>query len=219
MRYTENKNKEDVLSQRGWEKASKVLELLQSGKKFKALTNIENDDLFIDYHEIHIIKKIGQGAFALVYLAEYKGKQVAVKVLKHEHLEHVTEVKLFLDEVKIMKKLNHKNVIELIGMGGLRDDQTGKYMELFVVVELLRGGSMRQLVQQQMIIIRRHLYSLEQALKWCRDISSALQYLHNAKPKVVCLCYGAQYLFFFQCYCLIDALLYFCLSCSWFTAM
>lgn len=174
----------DVLSRKGWGKASKVISMLQSGRKFQTLRSLKDDSLFIEYRDIRIIKKIGEGAFAHVHLAEYNGQQVALKVLKEEHLKLDSEVDAFLDEIRVMKKLKHPSIVELIGMGGIRDDKTGRYVELFVVTEVLKGGALQYLVQNQMITLGRRLYSLRQALSWCQSIASALDYLHNNKPMV-----------------------------------
>eukprot|EP00890_Picochlorum_soloecismus_P000597 jgi/Picsp_1/1538/NSC_05016-R1_serine threonine-protein kinase ctr1 len=175
----------DVLSRKGWGSASKVITMLQSGRKFQTLRSLKDDSMFIEYRDIRIIKKIGEGAFAIVHLAEYNGQQVALKVLREEHLKVDSEVETFLDEIRMMKKLKHPSIVELIGMGGIRDDKTGRYEELFVVTEVLKGGAVQYTVQNQMITLGRRLYSLRQALTWCQSIASALEYLHNNNPMVV----------------------------------
>ena len=174
----------DALSRKGWGTASKVVSMLQSGRKFQTLRSLKDDSLFIEYRDIHVIKKIGEGAFAIVHLAEYNGQQVALKVLKEEHLQLDNEVEAFLDEIRMMKKLKHPNIVDLIGMGGIHDDKTGRYVELFVVTEVLKGGALQYVVQDQMITLGRRVYSLRQALSWCQSIASALNYLHTNRPMV-----------------------------------
>ncbi|KAG2006316.1 TKL/TKL-ccin protein kinase [Coprinopsis cinerea AmutBmut pab1-1] len=60
--------------------------------------------------EINREKKIGVGGFSDVYRGTWKGRTVAIKVLKME-----TEKKLFIREVEIWKTLHHPHVLELYG--------------------------------------------------------------------------------------------------------
>ena len=172
----------ETLGQRGWARASQVLTLIKQGKSIETIQNVVDRNNYIKHSELEIMDKLGSGAFATVYLAKYKGREVAVKMLKEEHLSKSSEVRLFMDEIGLMKKLQHENIVELIGMGGIRTGET--YLELFVVQELLRGGSLRDLVANQMINLHRDLYTIRQAVTWSLEIAAALQYLHTANPKV-----------------------------------
>lgn len=138
-----------------------------------------------------------------------------VKMLRHEHLRHMSEVFLFLKEFKTVKHMRHENIVQLIGIGGVQDE-TGKVVELFIVQEMCKGGTLRQLVQvrffsvgpvvsspltcvgsscfmlqspgtrqDQMITVNRQLYSLRMALEWSLQVAEALWYLHRRKPPVV----------------------------------
>ena len=71
---------------------------------------------------------------------------VQVKMLRHEHLLHMSEVFLFLKEFKTIKHMRHENIVQFIGIGGVQDDE-GRVVELFIVQEMCRGGTLRKVVQ------------------------------------------------------------------------
>ena len=56
---------------------------------------------------------IGEGAFSRVYGATYCGEPVAVKQLSRDRAE--LDVVHFIDEVAIMRELNHPNVVRFVG--------------------------------------------------------------------------------------------------------
>ena len=67
-------------------------------------------------------------------------------MLRHEHLLHMSEVFLFLKEFKTIKHMRHENIVQFIGIGGVQDDE-GRVVELFIVQEMCRGGTLRKVVQ------------------------------------------------------------------------
>ncbi len=152
----------------------------------RSLRDAIDPDLYVDHMDLRMKNKLGEGAFARVFQATYlvDGREVAVKMLRHEHLLHMSEVFLFLKEFKTVKHIRHKNVVHLVGIGGVQD-ATGRVVELFIVQEMCRGGTLRQLVQDQMITVNRQLYSLRMALEWSLQMAEALGYLHSRKPPVV----------------------------------
>ncbi|GFR40338.1 hypothetical protein Agub_g880 [Astrephomene gubernaculifera] len=56
---------------------------------------------------------------------------------------------------------------------------------LFIVEEYLAGGSLKDLVRQQMRQPQRQLYSNATALKWMAQVAGALSYMHTCRPKVL----------------------------------
>jgi len=141
--------------------------------------------------DLQIRKKLGEGAFAQVYhgvltTEEFPkpGRDVAVKMLKHEHLKQMSEVFMFLKEFKTLKHLHHPSIVQLIGIGGVQNAE-GTVVEMFIVTELCRGGTLRNLVQDQMITVFRKQYSLYDAVRWSLQIAEALSYLHRCVPIVI----------------------------------
>jgi len=68
----------------------------------------------IDYSEIVIKREIGRGGFGVVYKGEWRGISVAVKqIIKEKMSPELFE--RFLQEISIMSKLHHPNVLLLCG--------------------------------------------------------------------------------------------------------
>ncbi|XVE97437.1 hypothetical protein REPUB_Repub03eG0019500 [Reevesia pubescens] len=73
--------------------------------------------------------KIGQGSYGYVYLGKLKGTDVAIKQMKN------TKSKEFLSEINILCKVQHSNLIELIGYAAGGDS-------LFLVYEFAQNGAL-----------------------------------------------------------------------------
>ncbi len=60
------------------------------------------------------MKKIGHGGFGDVYFAKWQGTVVAVKKLRVQRVSK-KRLKQFEDELYIFKKLDHPNIVKMIG--------------------------------------------------------------------------------------------------------
>src|SRR5271165_3800677 len=90
-----------------------------------------------------VIEEIGHGGMATVYRARDKrlGREVAVKVI-HPHLRDSKEVvSRFNTEAQAVAKLRHPNIVEVFDVSEADD------LEQFLVAELLRGTTLRKLLQ------------------------------------------------------------------------
>jgi serine/threonine protein kinase len=90
-----------------------------------------------------VLEEIGHGGMATVYRARDKrlGREVAVKVI-HPHLRDSREVvSRFNTEAKAVAKLRHPNIVEVFDVS--ETDEAEQYL----VVELLRGTTLRKLLQ------------------------------------------------------------------------
>ncbi|WP_156040994.1 serine/threonine-protein kinase [Chondromyces apiculatus] len=96
----------------------------------------------IDKYEL--IEEIGHGGMATVYRARDPrlGREVAVKVI-HKHLRENTEVaNRFVAEARAAAKLRHPAIVEVYDVA-TEDDG-----ERYLVAELLRGCTLRKLLQK-----------------------------------------------------------------------
>ena len=153
---------------------------------FRTLRDMLPEDVIIDSSRLAVQKQLGEGGFAFVNLALLDGaKPVAVKTLKPHLLESVSDVEMFLKETELMRKLKNMNVVDLIGVGGKTNAAEGAFIDLYIVQEYCPGGSLKDVVFQQMITPHRPLYTNADALRWCLGLAKALNYLHTAKPKVI----------------------------------
>lgn len=110
-----------------------------------------------------IIKKIGEGGFGKIYLIKqrFTYKEYALKILKRKNIE----VGFNFKEIDILQKIDHKNIIKLINYGQLEQN------ELFLVLEYLNGGSLRDLLCKKGIlhedICRIIIKQVLEALDYC----------------------------------------------------
>jgi serine/threonine-protein kinase len=92
-----------------------------------------------------IIKRLGSGGMADVYLAHSKGeagfeKQVAVKVM-HPHLaRNERAVEHFLDEARLAARISHPNVVQIQDLGKIGNDYV-------IVMEYVDGVDLERLLQ------------------------------------------------------------------------
>ncbi|WIA16106.1 hypothetical protein OEZ85_012827 [Tetradesmus obliquus] len=128
------------------------------------------------------IKVLGEGAFAKVELAWYQPPgsasrvQVAVKRLKPE-LYNAADLQLFAKEVALMRKLSHRNIVDMVGVVDGCDCN--------VVQEFMSGGTLKQLVTRQMLSNGGRVYSLQEGLDICLQMARGLKYLHSCHPMVI----------------------------------
>ena len=90
-----------------------------------------------------VIEEIGHGGMATVYRARDHrlARDVAVKVI-HPHLRESTEVAVrFRGEAHAVAKLRHPNIVEVFDVSA--DDEPEQYL----VVELLRGATLRKILK------------------------------------------------------------------------
>ena len=91
-----------------------------------------------------IIKSIGEGGMANVYLAhdEILDREVAVKVLRGDLAEDDKFVRRFQREAISASSLNHPNIVEVYDVG----EDNGSY---FIVMEYLDGVTLKNLVKKR----------------------------------------------------------------------
>lgn len=114
-----------------------------------------------------IKEKLGTGSFAIVKRGVRKadGKEFAIKIVKKKNLQP-EELATINEEVDIMHKINHTNVVTLYEIY-----DTPKH--LYMVLELLTGGELFER------IVAKGSYSEKEASRLTAQICSAIKYLHD----------------------------------------
>jgi len=114
-----------------------------------------------------IVREIGSGGMATVYLAEdlKHHRQVAVKVLRPE-LAAVVGCERFLQEVQIAANLNHPHILTLIDSG----EAEGL---LYYVMPYVKGESLRAKLS------REKKLPISEAVRIAEEVASALGYAHE----------------------------------------
>lgn len=103
------------------------------------------DTLYGDIdRKINLIKKIGSGGTSKVYLAnlvENPSVVYAVKIIKSSSS---SDMKFFLNEINVLKKINHPNIVRLVdgGEGVLTKENGKKSVVQYLVLELVKFGEL-----------------------------------------------------------------------------
>ncbi|XP_031384033.1 serine/threonine-protein kinase STY46-like isoform X2 [Punica granatum] len=100
------------------------------------------------------------------YKGTYCSQEVAIKVLKPERVNSELQ-REFAQEVFIMRKVRHKNVVQFIGA-------CTKPPSLCIVTEFMSGGSVYDYLHKQ-----KGVFKLPSLLKVAIDVSKGMNYLHQ----------------------------------------
>ncbi|XP_029956120.1 MAP/microtubule affinity-regulating kinase 4 isoform X6 [Salarias fasciatus] len=114
-----------------------------------------------------LLKTIGKGNFAKVKLARHilTGREVAIKIIDKTQLNPTSLQKLFR-EVRIMKGLNHPNIVQLFEV--IETDKT-----LYLIMEYASGGEVFDY-----LVSHGRMKEVEARAKF-RQIVSAVHYCHT----------------------------------------
>ena len=138
----------------------------------------ETDDLGNKYiNNYAVICEIGRGSFGKVKEAQHieTGKTYAIKVLNKSLLRRksASTLRLAQQEVAILKKLRHKNIVTLYEV--IDDEESNK---MYMVLEYAGGGCALTISDQEGEVVGDPL-DLDTAQKYFRDLVSALRYSHR----------------------------------------
>ncbi|TYI56201.1 hypothetical protein E1A91_D11G193100v1 [Gossypium mustelinum] len=118
----------------------------------------------IDARQLKI--EIASGSYADLYRGTYCSQEVAIKVLKPEQITREM-LREFSQEVYIMRKIRHKNVVQFIGA-------CTRSPNLCIVTEFMARGSIYDYLHKQ-----RGVFKLPSLLKVAVDVSKGMNYLHQ----------------------------------------
>src|SRR5678815_756180 len=115
-----------------------------------------------------ILRKLGSGGMANVYLAEDEelGRRVAIKILNDRHANDDQFVERFRREAKNAAGLSHPNIVSIYDRG----DSEGTY---YIAMEYVEGRTLKEL------LVARGPSPLGIAIDYTRQILSALRFAHR----------------------------------------
>ncbi len=115
-----------------------------------------------------IIRKLGAGAMATVFLAQQESldRPVAIKVLPKKFSENEDFLQRFYKEGRAAAKLNDANIVQAYDVG-----QSGEYH--YFVMEYVEGTTVHDLV------VERKRLSEKEAMPIIRQVAKALQHAHQ----------------------------------------
>lgn len=125
----------------------------------------------VDLTEVTLGDILGEGSFGKVYKAAFRGSTVAVKFLTERYSQAVQSD--FDKEVAIMSRVDHPNIIFLIGVCTAPP-------QLCMVTEYAANGSLFDIIQKQ-----RARFTAALLRSICIDVASGMQALHSMTPPIL----------------------------------
>ena len=115
-----------------------------------------------------IIRRLGQGGFGRVYLAhdDDLDRPVAIKVPNPERISHPEDVEAYLNEARILARLDHPNIVPVHDVGRTEDGLC------FVVSKLVEGSDLA-------VRIGQARPSFRDSAELVATIADALHYAHT----------------------------------------
>ncbi|KAL2561323.1 hypothetical protein GLYMA_20G105300v4 [Glycine max] len=120
----------------------------------------------IDPKHLKYGTQIASGSYGELFKGVYCSQEVAIKVLKADHVNSELQ-REFAQEVYIMRKVRHKNVVQFIGA-------CTKPPGLCIVTEFMSGGSVYDYLHKQ-----KGFFKFPTLLKVAIDVSKGMNYLHQ----------------------------------------
>ncbi|KAJ1375937.1 Serine-threonine/tyrosine-protein kinase, catalytic domain [Sesbania bispinosa] len=112
---------------------------------------------------------ITKGTFRI---ALWRGIQVAVKTLGEEVFSDDDKVRAFHDELTLLQKIRHPNVVQFLGA-------VTQSTPMMIVTEFLPQGDLRAYLK------RKGALKPLMAVKFALDIARGMNYLHEHKPEAI----------------------------------
>jgi eukaryotic-like serine/threonine-protein kinase len=115
-----------------------------------------------------IVRKLGSGGMANVYLAEDEelGRRVAIKILNDRYANDDAFIERFRREAKSAASLSHPNIVSIYDRG----EAEGTY---YIAMEVIEGRSLKEL------LLARGPLPIADAVHYARQILEALRFAHR----------------------------------------
>ncbi|MFH4978122.1 hypothetical protein AB6A40_004831 [Gnathostoma spinigerum] len=120
----------------------------------------------IDLSHVKFINHLGRGTFGSVHKALWNDKLVAMKVIDGDS---DNERECFIQTLKILKELNHKNIVKVFG--------SCLHPRPALALELMENGSMHDLLHRR----RSLIYKADHVFSWARQCADAIAFMHKKR--------------------------------------
>jgi len=125
---------------------------------------------------------MGIGSFGEVYVASFRGQEVAIKELKREAIKN--GVNEFLNESIILRRMKHPNIINLYGICTDRAINCKNLSErenfYCLVMEYGSKGSLHNLIHES-----NEIFDEKKIISILLQIGHGLFYLHSSSPPII----------------------------------
>lgn len=164
------------------------------------IENLQQDlvlrDVLVDFKQIELEEKIGEGAFGDVWKATFRGAQVAVKMIKTHMFMDISDddMEQIRKEAYLMSRLRHPNIVLIMGISfqtqtvtiPSEDDDSMIQKEkqtLCIITEYLNQGSLADILHGPSAI-DPEIWSYELLLSCALQAARGMLYLHSHHPPV-----------------------------------
>lgn len=130
----------------------------------------------VDRNQLEWENLVGTGITAEVFKGMWKGKEVAIKRLNFttRRTAQLKQEVAFLRETGVTARIAHANLVQFYGL--CFDQQP-----YLLITEFCHGGTCYDLLHENESIE----LVIEQQLKMCCDVASAMDYLHKFRPQII----------------------------------
>ena len=119
--------------------------------------------------DYEILRALGRGGMAVVYLARHResSRLVAIKTIRRQYVEDREAITRFAREARTVARLDHPNIVRTHAVELLAE------RALAIVMEYVPGGTLRDEMR------RGAPFTYERATQVLRDVAAALGYAHS----------------------------------------
>jgi len=135
----------------------------------KELQSVPFKSLEVDRNEVKLQNKLGAGQFGEVFKAKLRKTFVAVKTLK----EGSMTVEAFLDEAKIMHKLRHRKLVQLMGV-------CTEMEPVYIITEFMEKGALLEFLRND-----GRSTTIVNLIDMAAQIADGMAYLESQDPPFV----------------------------------
>lgn len=126
-------------------------------------------------HTYELLEQLGQGGMGVVYKARHIhfDEIYAIKRLWEQFSANEMVLNLFLNEAKILRRLNHKNIVHVTDIFSIENQN-------YIVMEYVKGRSLDEVIKKEVGPIRR-----ERAINLFKQILEGIAYIHNQPAPII----------------------------------
>jgi Tol biopolymer transport system component len=119
-----------------------------------------------------VVRVLGRGGMGVVYLArdERLHRNVAIKALPAEFVDHPARAARFMREARLLASLSHPNIATVFGLEECAGPETGCAAKC-LVMEYVEGDSLAQRLKDGAL-------SIEHAVDVCRQVAAGVEAAH-----------------------------------------
>ncbi|PRP86930.1 hypothetical protein PROFUN_03678 [Planoprotostelium fungivorum] len=130
--------------------------------------NRENYDWKVEHCDVEFLREIGSGTSGMVFEGRFRGKQAAIKVIRDQHKDRVTD--LFLKEFEVMSTIRSSHVVQFYG--AILEPR------ICIVMEYCIEGSLHDVLRTEGEM------PWSTALCYMKQMLQGVHTLHSAEPPI-----------------------------------